>query len=78
MDWLLRWVHCSLKKYEPFTAPEGSLVLKKATNTALDKVERSEKVMDSPGVVAEPLGLLGSETLPVITLQLSWAVLEDF
>lgn len=52
-------------------------MLKKATNTALDKVERSEKAMASSGGVAEPLGLLGSETLPVITLHLSWAVLED-
>lgn len=52
MDWLLRCVHCSPKKYEPFTTQQGGLVLKKEKSTALDKVER-EKAMDLLGGVAE-------------------------
>jgi len=53
MDWLLRCVHCSLKKYEPFTTQEGGLVLKKEMSTALDKAERNTKEMDVLGGVAE-------------------------
>lgn len=53
MDWLLRCVHCSLIKYEPFTTQSGGLVLKKDMSTALDTGERNKKEMAIPGGVAE-------------------------
>lgn len=68
MDWLLR---CSPQKYKSFTAPQQSLVLKKETSTALDKVERNKNATDCLGRAAGSLGLLCSETPVAITINLS-------